>query len=292
MPLLALASAAPTNPPVPMAPAHTPKPPTFNLTSTDFKITSGGWKPNQGAHKPLLNLNNTLAIARDVEAKLKSRQAGSVVTGAGLNWYQSDFNTGNSGYDDHQYYYCFNGPASNFPPFQNWMNFYDMFDRNQQDSMAQEESGPIQGQIYNAIVQISQASNVDARFILAVIMQESTGNVYVGCTNNGVENCGLMQAYAGSVSYDSNNSQGSITQMVQDGTQGTASGGGLVQWFDNSESEGNPYIVARGYNSGSIDFNNLSDGLGSTSAYVSDIANRVQGWNGNDGEGYRASCGF
>lgn len=44
----------------------------------------------------------------------------------------------------------------------------------------------------------------------------------------------------------------------------------------NDNSGGNPYNVARGYNSGSIDFSNLSDGLGSTNAYASDIANRLQ----------------
>ena len=38
-----------------------------------------------------------------------------------------------------------------------------------------------------------------------------------------------MQAYAGSVSFDPNNPQGSITQMVIDGTQGTSQGPGLVQ---------------------------------------------------------------
>lgn len=184
--------------------------------------------------------------------------------------------------------------------------------------MVYEESGPIQGDIWNAIVQVSADSKVDARFILAIIMQEvfsppfstpfnrmfehklsnqSTANVYVPCTNNGVENCGLMQAYAGSVSFDPNNPQSSITQMVIDGTQGTSQGPGLVQWFNdqdfvNNNAGGNPYNVARGYNSGSIDFSNLNDGLGSTNSYVSDIANRLQGWNGNDGEGYRAKCGW
>ena len=52
------------------------------------------------------------------------------------------------------------------------MNFYDMFDLNQNDSMDYEESGPLQGDLYNAIVQVSQDSMVDARFILAIIMQE------------------------------------------------------------------------------------------------------------------------
>jgi hypothetical protein len=104
--------------------------------------------------------------------------------------------------------------------------------------------------------------------------------VYVGCTNNGVQNCGLMQAYAGSVSFDPNNPQGSITQMIIDGTQGTAQGGGLVQWFNNenvgANTGGNPYNVLRGYNSGSINFNDLNDPQGATASYVSDVANRLQ----------------
>jgi glucan 1,3-beta-glucosidase len=89
-----------------------------------------------------------------------------------------------------------------------------------------------------------------------------------------------MQAYKGSVSFNPNDPQGSITQMVKDGTQGTAYGGGLVQWFNNqgvgANSNGNPYNVLRGYNSGSIDFNNLDDPMGATASYVSDIANRLQ----------------
>ena len=111
------------------------------------------------------------------------------------------------------------------------------------------------------------------------------------CTNNGVENCGLMQAFAGSVSYDPDNMKESILQMVRDGTQGTSLGPGYVQWIDQDDdtrfagdTEGNVYQAARGYNSGSINFSELSDPRGATDSYVSDLANRLQGWNG-------ASCG-
>ncbi len=76
-----------------------------------------------------------------------------------------------------------------------------------------------------------------------------------------------------------------------------------MQWFndDNYEygvpdnSNGNPYNVLRGYNSGNIpDYNQLNNAGSdlSTNAYVSDIANRLQGWTGNDPEGYRARCGW
>jgi len=52
------------------------------------------------------------------------------------------------------------------------MNFYDMFDLNQNVQMVPVESGPIQGAIWNAIVSVSESALVDARFILAIIMQE------------------------------------------------------------------------------------------------------------------------
>ena len=92
--------------------------------------------------------------------------------------------------------------------------------------------------------------------------------------------------------YNPNNMQASITQMVVDGTQGTPAGSGLVQLFNNAglQTGGNLWNVLRGYNSGSIDFNNLSDPKGATASYVSDVANRLLGWNGYGNGG--TVCGF
>lgn len=109
-----------------------------------------------------------------------------------------------------------------------------------------------------------------------------------------------MQAFTGSVSFNPNDLKGSILQMVRDGTQGTDVGPGYVQWISqNSQTQyagstqGNPYQAARGYNSGSINFGNLSDGKGATEAYVSDLANRLQGWGGNTcGNAKWLACGF
>jgi hypothetical protein len=159
LPLLGLASTAPAGPP------------TFP-TNNNYTITTGGTHGNQGAHPIVAAASTVLSKLRSLPAIAPRNGVGSAVTGAGLNWYTSSFSTGGSGYADPQYYYCFNGPASNFPPFGNWMNFYDMFDLNQADSMVYEESGAIQGDLWNAIVQVAANAKVDARFILAVIMQE------------------------------------------------------------------------------------------------------------------------
>ena len=103
-----------------------------------------------------------------------------------------------------------------------------------------------------------------------------------------------MQASAGSVSFDPSNPAGSIQQMVVDGTQGTSGGAGYVQLLNGgpglATTNGSPYAAARAYNSGSIDANDLSNGITSTPSYVSDIANRLMGWDGN-GAG-SSGCGF
>lgn len=94
----------------------------------------------------------------------------------------------------------------------------------------------------------------------------------------GINNTGLMQAHNG-VSFDPNNPQKSITQMVRDGTAGVpgpTGGDGLQQLVHRY---GNFFVACRGYNSGDggIRMQNLSDGGGATSSYVSDIANRLMG---------------
>ena len=64
--------------------------------------------------------------------------------------------------------------------------------------------------------------------------------------------------------------------MIQDGTQGTATGDGLVQ---NLNMYGSTYAAARGYNSGYLPTSgNLSEAAGATACYVSDLANRLTGW--------------
>lgn len=58
---------------------------------------------------------------------------------------------------------------------------------------------------------------------------------------------------------------------------------GTQHFKDNLNAEGDAwdantiYTALRLYNSGSVDTNNLSDGMGATNSYVSDIANRLQG---------------
>jgi len=84
-----------------------------------------------------------------------------------------------------------------------------------------------------------------------------------------------MQSHDGA-GFNPKDEHNSILHMVQDGTQGTGSGGGLTQAINEA---GDLYSAARIYNSGAIASDgDLSNGNGATPCYVSDIANRPTGW--------------
>lgn len=50
-----------------------------------------------------------------------------------------------------------------------------------------------------------------------------------------------------------------------------------LEQLDNQDTASTIYRALRLYNSGSLDDSNLSNGLGATNSYVSDVANRLQG---------------
>ena len=140
--------------------------------------------------------------------------------------------------------------------------------------------------IKHAIGQLAGETGVDNRFILSIIMQESKGCVRAPTRWNGVVNPGLMQSHngVGTCAGVSPCPASTITQMVRDGTAGTASGDGLKQTVAKgiqvvgSRIARAHYIGARIYNSGSATYTNLNDGRGSTPCYATDVASRLTGW--------------
>ena len=187
-----------------------------------------------------------------------------------------------AGADEYTYY---SGTADQFPTKDKWISFADMWTNNlpnikqscQNLKAGKDNTDTVNQEIYDAIQNRSAASFVDHRFVLAVILQESHGCPRVSSTTSsgGVKNPGLMQSHDGH-SYVPQHSNESIVAMVQDGTQGTSKGDGLVQ---NLNLYGNLFSAARGYNSGYIPKSgNLSEAAGATACYCSDIANRLTGW--------------
>lgn len=155
------------------------------------------------------------------------------------------------GSDSYTYY---QGNASNFPSADKWVSFDDMWEANLDTfkhscgwlDRGDDNTPEMIRDIHNAIQDRANASLVDQRIILATVIQETNGCPLVAHTvsSGGTRNPGLMQSHNGH-EYDPKHSRLSILLMIQDGTQGTDAGWGLV---DNLNLYGNPYKAMRGYN--------------------------------------------
>ncbi|KKK15187.1 hypothetical protein P175DRAFT_0484891 [Aspergillus ochraceoroseus IBT 24754] len=184
--------------------------------------------------------------------------------------------------------------SDGWPSMEDWYSsFEEMFEANKeilQSSCAQwdvaNNSDDEIELIAEGVKSVASSSGVDARFIFAIILQESNGCVRVPTTDNGVVNPGLMQSHDGAGSCNSGSGVQSpcpaseITQMITDGAAGTSAGDGLKQCLAKATGTGVTayYQAARLYNSGSISSTgNLGQGI-ATHCYVSDIANRLTGW--------------
>jgi soluble lytic murein transglycosylase-like protein len=170
----------------------------------------------------------------------------------------------------------YSGPSSNFPPMSQWKSFEEIFNLNKPQMLATGDTGEDVGRIWNAVLECAKLG-VEERVIFAIIMQESTGNVGVQTTYNGDGHAtaGLMQC-DGSPGFPGQHglSQDQITSMVRAGTQHFKQN---LQQFGDADTADTIYKALRAYNSGSVNASNLSDGLGATASYVSDVANRLCG---------------
>lgn len=198
-----------------------------------------------------------------------------------------------AGEDAYIFYKGDGSVGAGWPAADKWVSFSDMFEANkavmktscssifQLEDNTDEEISAIQ----SSIDSVAEATKVDHRFILAVIMQESKGCVRVKTTNYGVNNPGLMQDHDGVASCNDGTPispcpADTITQMISEGTGGTAKGDGLAQLVNQAgDKEVSAfYKASRMYNSGSIDpSGDLGAGI-ATHCYASDVANRLTGW--------------
>ncbi|OKL58451.1 hypothetical protein UA08_06151 [Talaromyces atroroseus] len=183
--------------------------------------------------------------------------------------------------------------AAGWPALDDWVSFEDMFTANQelmtsgcgQYDVADDTTSEID-EIRSAINEVALATYVDHRFILAIIMQESTGCVRVPTSSYSVPNPGLMQDHDGSHSCNSDGTvqdpcpDSEIEGMISEGTAGTESGDGLANCINEAgvSTVEAYYRAARIYNSGSVaSSGDLGVGAG-TPCYASDVANRLTGW--------------
>lgn len=189
--------------------------------------------------------------------------------------------------------------ADAWPSQSSWKDFDTLFGMNTQimlDSCAQwnipNDTLAEIASIKSAISSVSQSSDVDARFILAIMLQESNGCVRAPVTSLSVENPGLLQSYMGSAKCNSGSATSpsdvlspcpaaTIHNMIDQGTMGTVPGGMSLTYALKKAAASDVsryYKAARIYNSGSIASSGLlQDGV-ATHCYASDIANRLLGW--------------
>ncbi|EXJ67761.1 uncharacterized protein A1O5_09107 [Cladophialophora psammophila CBS 110553] len=227
-----------------------------------------------------------------------SAPASNQVFALGAANHPTDINDGAGAGSDIYRTYSGDGSASaGWPEMAQWVSFEDMFNANKNFMRVScvnlgSDNGPDNSdeeidQIWDAVQSASSQTNVDHRFILAILLQESNGCVRVRTTDNGVPNPGLMQAHNGGFSCNTNGNiqtpcpASEITGMVLDGTAGTLTGDGLAGILNQGAGKDAKayYRTARQYNTGSIaESGNLDEGGYSTSCYASDIANRLTGW--------------
>ncbi|KAM0510829.1 hypothetical protein ACHAPE_010489 [Trichoderma viride] len=200
-----------------------------------------------------------------------------------------------NGTDSYKLYLGNGTTAAGWPSIDSWVSFGNMFDnykltlhwacQNLNWRLPNNNDDEVEA-IYNGIQLAANATGVDHRFILAIIMQESHGCPRVNTTNLGVRNPGLMQNHNGDASCNDNKKlttpcpTPTIYKMIMEGTAGTSSGAGLSHCINESGrgDVSDYYRAARIYNSGSISKTGDLQSNIATHCYVSDIANRLTGW--------------
>ncbi|KAL9095826.1 MAG: hypothetical protein Q9165_001823 [Trypethelium subeluteriae] len=212
-------------------------------------------------------------------------------------------------------YQCFGQKGLAYPKATQFISFDSMWDANKADVAG--SNGGDQGaanSIKNAILEVSKKTNMYPQYTLAIVMQESVGNLKAKCTSTSQgqpDECGLMQASPGGTNANGNSS---AAQQIEDGLLGTKTGGyngkgrcGFVQIFMGitdcvgeagvAVMKSKPAAIwpfwagARLYNSGGADESDLEtcpQNQG-TPSYAMDVANRVLGWTGEHKDG---ECGI
>ncbi|KAL9587972.1 MAG: hypothetical protein Q9203_003210 [Teloschistes exilis] len=200
-------------------------------------------------------------------------------------------------------YHLYTGNGSVFagwPKKADWMSYEDMFKNNLpliKNSCTIYHvplNTPLEIQaIHNATLLVAIETNLDPRFILAVILQESSGCVRVPTSYYSVRNPGLMQDHDGPATCNEDAAPvypcpyTAIEEMIREGSAGTTDAMGTPQmglveaWREAEgrlEGASRWYRASRIYNSGSVDPSG-DLGLGvATHCYASDVANRLTGW--------------
>ncbi|EME47667.1 hypothetical protein DOTSEDRAFT_166905 [Dothistroma septosporum NZE10] len=181
--------------------------------------------------------------------------------------------------------------AAGWPSQTDWIDYDIMWIQNKAAFIDQQPNTPSDNDnLHDAIISISTQYNIDKRLILAIVIQESHGNVRVETTQfpQG-SNPGLMQSHdgKGSCAGLATCPKDMIDMMIEEGSATGSDGINLKDLIDGCAAEdvSKYYIAARKYNSGVNSIGPDGDLLapGATASYAVDIANRLVGYVGGQG---------
>ncbi|KAF2275782.1 uncharacterized protein EI97DRAFT_442779 [Westerdykella ornata] len=243
-------------------------------------------RPREGSY----STNNVLA--QEYQQKWYSEAPAHVQNGPAIHLAATQ-DTPGPGISPSQYK-CFGPMLSDFPAYETWTLTFEQLWQINEPEMTKINGGTQYNQLLkDAILAQSKKNHVDPRIILAMVMQESTGNVNAPCTGPETRDCGLLQIRYGRKFTDAD----SIAGMIQDGMEGLAATDshpawpGYVNYFNLDRADmswidaiwaGNPFLAARLYNMGYLDSEDLSQTRDASykSTYAQDIAARLFGWDG------------
>lgn len=138
------------------------------LITTAVALPQHGQSPNPSSDNQL-GPTNKYFYSKSTYAGYSGQS--SVFSGEALNWFKDDSAKGQQAATTE--YQCYGGKLESYPPIRQWLSFNDLWKANQ-DAISRRNSGDQQlvGYIHDAILKVSSESKVDARLILATVMQE------------------------------------------------------------------------------------------------------------------------
>lgn len=261
-----------------------------NAGGSSGSSVGGGMSAAPSASAPAVTVSTSVPTSSAAPTSTPASSAPSSVPSASAS---SSGGSQSSGSSPAYKMFLGNGlTAEGWPSMSDWQPFEHLWNINMQakvigscgSSPGQKDNSPQESNdVKQAILAEANATGVDARFILAEGLQESSLCVRVHTTSFSVANPGLYQSHAGKGTCYPNKVPcpvSEINQMVKDGVVGTTTGPGLKQCIAQSKATGAAkyYQGAVAYNAGHVVLP-LQDNT-STKCYASDIANRLLGWVG------------
>lgn len=192
-----------------------------------------------------------------------------------LDWPQTTFSDGIKLPISHGGYHCYLGK---YPNPVEWLSWKDLWNTNREQVLSSNGGDTyIQHYVEEAILQTAAESDVDPRLVLVGVMQETKGKAGGKCQQRA--RCGIIRGGQG---FDAKRPEESILEMLREGVGGVSHRAGLAQRL---KSEDSPYSAMWRFHQD----HDPAEGLVGEKRYMSEIANRLLGWDGR-GRGFK-DCG-